>query len=194
MQPDEILRSSASFKDLENKINEYYPESKFKINSVHYLQEPYDCFKLFVSSEDSLFLGFNREHLLVLNPHVLILYNPSIPLIANKFQEELQLARNILERALKLKDREELERSFEIQAIKSEKESLLERLKFLEQKENLISREIEYRVNQFIKGDTLLLDSPEIHCIKFLTENPALSTLQSILPSQGNSNGTEHTS
>ena len=189
----EILQTSTSFEEVQGGIDTLikYSGSYFKINSVHYVKYPVEGFKIFYSvgvpfsqrdksySELKNFLrGFSDT------AGFLLFKFHDVPLIAEKYMNALVSIRRL---ALVGGHHEEClneEHRFELNEIKKESKELRDRLNFLVQKENKILHEIQDEVSRFIRRSISDIDSlygTEEHSIKFLTENPTMTTLRATL-------------
>ena len=193
----EILQTSISFEEVQDRIFTLinYSGSYFKINSVHYVKYPAEGFKIFYSvgvpfsqrdksySELKNFLrGFSDT------TGFLLFKFHDIPLIAEKCMNALVSIRRLDLFAEYHEGCLNEEHRFELNEIKKESKELRDRLNFLVQKENKILQEIQDEVTQFIRRSISDIDSlygTEEHSIKFLTENPTMTTLRAILQEQG---------
>ena len=189
----EILQTSTSFEEVQDRIDTLikYSGSYFKINSVHYVKYPVEGFKIFYSvgvpfsqrnksySELRNFLrGFSDT------AGFLLFKFHDVPLIAEKFKSIFGKITRLSAVAEEYEEVCKEEYGFELNEIQKESEELRSRLNFLVQKENRILQEIQNDTNQFINEHVKAINGiydTEEHSIKFLTENPTMTTLRAIL-------------
>ena len=189
----EILQTSTSFEEVKDRIDTLinYSGAYFKINSVHYVKYPDEGLKVFYSVGVP-FLKRDKSYAELKNflrgfsdtaGFALFKFH-DVPLIAEKCINALASIRRL---ALFAEYHEEClneEYRFELNEIKKESKELRDRLNFLVQKENKILHEIQDEVSRFIRRSISDIDSlygTEEHSIKFLTENPTMTTLRAIL-------------
>lgn len=193
----EILQTSTSFKEVQDKINNLISNSGsyFKISSVHYVKYPTEGFKIFYSvslpfserdtsySELRNFIrGFSNIY-----GFVMFGFN-DVPLISEAFKDLLGKITRFSVVAEQYEETCKEDRKFELNEIQKESKELHSRLNFLVQKENRILHEIQCDVDQFVSEHIKVINEiqcTEEHSIKFLTENPTMTTLLAILQEQG---------
>lgn len=193
----EILKSSTSFKEIQDKINNLISNScgYFCINSVHYVKYPIEGLKIFYSlslphderdESYSNLVNFLRKFS---NTFGFLLFEyEDVPLISEKVMNCLVPLRRLAAIAEYYEECCNEDHRLELNEIQRESRELHSRLNFLVQKENKILQEIRNEVDQFIKCSISDIDSlygTEEHSIKFLTENPTKTALLAILQEQG---------
>lgn len=189
----EILNSSTSFKEIQDKINNLISNSGgyFCINSVHYVKYPIEGLKIFYSlslphderdESCSNLVNFLRKFS---NTFGFLLFEyGDVPLISEKIMSCLVSIKRLAAIAEYHEECCNEDHRFELNEIQKESKELRNRLNFLVQKENKILQEIRNEVDQFIRrsiSDIDILYSTEESSIKFLTENPTMTTLLAIL-------------
>lgn len=193
----EILQTSTSFKEIQDKINNLISNSGgyFCINSVHYVKYPIEGLKIFYSlslphderdESYSNLVNFLRKFS---NTFGFLLFEyEDVPLISEKVMSCLVSLKRLAAIAEYHEECCNEDHRFELNEIQKESKELRNRLNFLVQKENKILQEIRNEVDQFIRrsiSDIDILYSTEEHLIKFLTENPTKTMLLAILQEQG---------